>query len=155
MELRRLGLTGTSTTGRAPQLTSTRSWWPLPVPERRWPTGLRSIRSARGTWQPTSAKLPGCIAAWLGWTGSWTWVNSREWGSIRCKHVVRGQHLSQIKARLLWLVENVLSPIKTQQPKSGTSAATYRLMEPQWRPPDSNPAKTVTHWKYPGSKISY
>ena len=80
---------------------------------------------------------------------------SSQWGSIRCKHVVRGQHLSQIKARLLWLVENVLSPIKTQQPKSGTSAATYRLMEPQWRPPDSNPAKTVTHWKYPGSKISY
>ena len=27
----------------------------------------------------------------------------QQWGSIRCKHVVRGQHLSQIKARLLWL----------------------------------------------------
>ena len=27
----------------------------------------------------------------------------QQWGSIRCKHVVRGQHLSQMKARLLWL----------------------------------------------------
>ena len=46
-------------------------------------------------------------------------------GSIRCKHIVRWQHLSRIKARLLWLVENVFSPIKTQQATSGTSAATY------------------------------
>ena len=31
---------------------------------------------------------------------------------------------------LLWLVENVFSPIKTQQAKSWTSAATYNGMEP-------------------------
>ena len=43
----------------------------------------------------------------------------KNWGSIRWKHVVRGQNLSQIKARLLWQVENVLSLIKTQQPTSG------------------------------------
>ena len=54
------------------------------------------------------------------------WIN---WGSIRCKHVARWQHLSLIKARLLWLVENVFSPIK--MPSSGTSAVTYKLMEPQ------------------------
>ena len=53
-------------------------------------------------------------------------------GSIRCKQIVRWQHLSQIKARLLWLVENVFSPIKTQQATSGTSAATNKLMEPHW-----------------------
>ena len=51
-------------------------------------------------------------------------------GSITCKNIVRGQHLSPIKARLLWLVENVFSPIKMQQATSGTSAATYELMEP-------------------------
>ena len=51
-------------------------------------------------------------------------------GSIRCKHIVRWQHLSQIKAILLWLDENVFSPIKTQQATSRTSAATYKLMEP-------------------------
>ena len=51
-------------------------------------------------------------------------------GSIRCKHIVRWQHLSQIKARLLWLVKNVFSTIKTQQATSGTCAATYKLMEP-------------------------
>ena len=51
-------------------------------------------------------------------------------GFIRCKHIVRWQHLSRIKARLLWLVENVFSPIKMQQATSGTSAATYELMEP-------------------------
>ena len=50
-------------------------------------------------------------------------------GSIRCKHIVRWQCLSQIKARLLWLVENAFSPTKTQQAISGTSAATYKLKE--------------------------
>ena len=49
-------------------------------------------------------------------------------GSIRCKPIVRWQHLSRIKARLLWLAENVISPIKTQQATSGTSAATYKVM---------------------------
>ena len=58
--------------------------------------------------------------------------NLFKWGSIRCKHIAREQHLSQIKARLLWLDENVFSPIKTQQATSGTSAATYKLMEPHW-----------------------
>ena len=53
-------------------------------------------------------------------------------GSIRCKHVVRWQHLSRIKAKLLWLFENVLSPIKKQQATSRTSAATYKLMEPHY-----------------------
>ena len=55
-----------------------------------------------------------------------------QWGSIRCKHVARWQHLSQIKARLFWLVENVFFPMKTQQAISGTSAATCQLMEPHW-----------------------
>ena len=41
-------------------------------------------------------------------------LNLPWWGSIRCKHIAREQHLSQIKSRLLfWLVENVFSPIKT------------------------------------------
>ena len=53
-------------------------------------------------------------------------------GSIKCKHIVRWQHLSRIKARLYWLVENDFFPIKTQQATSGTSAATYELMEPHW-----------------------
>ena len=35
---------------------------------------------------------------------------------------------------LLRLVENVFSPIKTQQAKSGTSAATYELAEPHSTP---------------------
>ena len=56
--------------------------------------------------------------------------NLFKWGSIRCKHIAREQHLSQIKARLLRLVENVFSPIKMQQATSGTNAATYTLMEP-------------------------
>ena len=54
----------------------------------------------------------------------------KQWGSIRCKLVFRWQHLSQIKARLLWLVENVFFLMKTQQAISGTSAATCQLMEP-------------------------
>ena len=44
----------------------------------------------------------------------------------------RWQHWSQIKARLLWLVENAFSQIKTQQAASGTSVATYELMVPHW-----------------------
>ena len=40
------------------------------------------------------------------------------------------QHLSQIKARLFWIVENVFFLMKTQQALSGTSAATCKLMEP-------------------------
>ena len=47
------------------------------------------------------------------------------------EEVVRCQHLSQIKARLLCLAENVISPIKTRQATSGTSAAAYKLMDPQ------------------------
>ena len=54
-----------------------------------------------------------------------------ELGSIICKQIIRWQHLFRIKARLLWLAENVISPIKTQQATSGTSAATYKVMEPQ------------------------
>ena len=46
--------------------------------------------------------------------------------------MVRGQHLSQIKARLLWLAENVISPIKTQHATTGTSAATYKVLEPHY-----------------------
>ena len=53
-------------------------------------------------------------------------------GSIRCKHIVRGQHISQIKAMLLGQVDSVFSHIKAQQATSGTSAATYKLMEPHW-----------------------
>ena len=63
---------------------------------------------------------------------------ANHWGSIRGKHIVRGQHLSQIKARLLWLVENVISQIKTQQAISRTSAATDKLMETLWPPPQLN-----------------
>ena len=48
---------------------------------------------------------------------------------ISCEHIVRWQHLSQIKDRLFWPVENVFSFTKTQQAKSGTSVATYKLME--------------------------
>ena len=51
-------------------------------------------------------------------------------GSVRCIHIVRWQHLSRIKARLFWLAKNVFSPIQMQQATSGTSAATYELMEP-------------------------
>ena len=55
-----------------------------------------------------------------------------QWGSIRCKRVIRWQHLSQIKARLFWIVENVFFLMKTQQAISETSAATCKLMEPHW-----------------------
>ena len=55
---------------------------------------------------------------------------SKQLGSIRCKHIIiRWQHLSQVKARFLWLLENIFSSIKTQRAKSGTSA-TFKLMEP-------------------------
>ena len=56
----------------------------------------------------------------------------RKLGSIRCKQIVGWQHLCRIKARLLWLLEKVFPPIKTQQATSGTSAATYKVMEPHW-----------------------
>ena len=59
-----------------------------------------------------------------------SWTNFFQLGSIRCKHVVRWQHLSWINARLLWLVEDVISPIKMQQATSLSSAATYKLMKP-------------------------
>ena len=52
-----------------------------------------------------------------------------ECGSIRCKHIVRWQHLSQMKARLLWLVKKNFFQLKTLQAKSRISAATYDLME--------------------------
>ena len=35
-------------------------------------------------------------------------------GSIRCKHVDRWEHLSKIKARLFWPVENIFSLTKAQ-----------------------------------------
>ena len=60
---------------------------------------------------------------------------SVEWDSIRSKHIVRWQHLSQIKAWLFWLVENIFFQLKTQQSKSGTCAATYKLMEHHWLRP--------------------
>ena len=53
-----------------------------------------------------------------------------ELGSIRNKQIIWWQHLSRIKARLFWQDENVSSPIKMQQATSGTSAATYKMMEP-------------------------
>ena len=58
--------------------------------------------------------------------------NNLKLGSIRCKHIVRWQYLSQIKARLFGLVENIFFQLKMLQAKSGTSAATYDLMEPHW-----------------------
>ena len=61
---------------------------------------------------------------------------SEEWGSIRCKHTVRWQHLSQIKARLFWLVENIFFQLKMLQAKTGTGTAPYDLMEPHCRCPD-------------------
>ena len=77
--------------------------------------GQRGVRYYRGVVPGSNL---GSIAQW------------REWGSIRCKHIVRRQQLSQRKARLLWLVENAFSPIAVQQLTSGTSAATHKLMEP-------------------------
>ena len=71
-----------------------------------------------------AAFLVGKVLAYL------KYFNLLEWGSIRCKHIVKGQRISQIKARLLGQVENVFSHIKTQQATSGTSAAIYKLMEP-------------------------
>ena len=56
----------------------------------------------------------------------------KKLGSISCKHIVRWQHLSQIKAWSFWLVEIVFFHIKTQQTISGTSAATYKLTELHW-----------------------
>ena len=53
-----------------------------------------------------------------------------QWGSIRCKYIVRWYHLYQIKARLFWQVENIFFQLKMLQAKSGTSAATYGLMKP-------------------------
>ena len=53
-----------------------------------------------------------------------------ELGFIRCKHVIRWQHLSWIKDGLLWLAENVISQIKMQKATSVTSAATCKLIEP-------------------------
>ena len=58
--------------------------------------------------------------------------HSSKLGFIRCKDIVRWQHLTQIKAGLFWLVENVFSLIKTQQAKSRTSAVTDKLMEPRF-----------------------
>ena len=54
------------------------------------------------------------------------YVPGVQLGSIQCKQIVKWQHLSRIKARLLWLVEIFFSPIKTQQATTGTSAATYK-----------------------------
>ena len=71
-----------------------------------------------------------------------------QWGSIRCKRVIRWQHLSQIKARLFWIVENVFFLMKTQQAISGTSAATCKLMESHWIPTQLSEAsrlRTVGH----------
>ena len=56
--------------------------------------------------------------------------NALVLGSIRCKHSVRWQHLSQIKASSLWLAENVFSPIKTERATSEASAATNKQMDP-------------------------
>ena len=51
------------------------------------------------------------------------------------QHNVLWQHLSKMKARLLWPA-NFSLPIKMKQFKSGTSAATYKLTSwwgPYWR----------------------
>ena len=48
---------------------------------------------------------------------------NHAWHIGQCKHIVRWQHLSQIKARLFWLIENVFFLIKTQQ----VCAATCQL----------------------------
>ena len=74
-----------------------------------------------------------------------------NWGRIGCKYIARWQHLSQIKAGLLWLVENVFSTIKTQQATSGTNAATYKLMEPHWAQSDVN--ATLDDSTHPGWNI--
>ena len=50
--------------------------------------------------------------------------------SIRCEQIVRWQHFSRIKARLLLLAENVIAQMKTRQATPWTRAATYKLMEP-------------------------
>ena len=51
-------------------------------------------------------------------------------GSVRCKHIIRWQHVSQIKARSFWLVENIFFSMETKQAVTGTSAATYVLIDP-------------------------
>ena len=79
----------------------------------------RSIENHRDAQHPSIAKINRILKL----------TGLRQLGSIRCKHIARWQDLSQIKARLLWLAENVLSQIKTQQPTSRTSAAAYELME--------------------------
>ena len=50
--------------------------------------------------------------------------------SVRCKHNISWQHLSQKKGRLLKPVE-FFFPIKMQQARSGKSAASYKLMQPR------------------------
>ena len=60
---------------------------------------------------------------------AWSWL---QWGSIKCKHIVRWQHLSQIKARLFWLVENVFFQMKTILAIAETSSENYKLMEPHY-----------------------
>ena len=88
---------------------------------------LLSFLEARlGAWfskKKLKVKVPGWMKVYL----RHNLVGSCQWVSIRCKHVARWQ---QIKARLFWLAENVVLPMKTQQAISGTSAATYKLMEP-------------------------
>ena len=58
------------------------------------------------------------LCANIGSMVSWFAPFSIQWGSIRCKHVVR------------WLVENVFFQMKTIPAIAGTSAATDKLMEP-------------------------
>ena len=51
-------------------------------------------------------------------------------GSIRSKYSVGWLHLSQMKVRLYEQVDIFAFQMKTQQVISGTSAATYKVMEP-------------------------
>ena len=51
-------------------------------------------------------------------------------GSIRCKHNVRWQHLSQMKDGSFLVSFIFFLLIKTQHTLSGTSAATYKVMKP-------------------------
>ena len=55
-------------------------------------------------------------------------------GSIRCKHIVRWDHLSQVKARLFWLVVNVFFQRKCS-----------RLYLLKWR--ISITATSKPHWR--------
>ena len=77
------------------------------------------------------------------------------WSLAELDTIFRKQHLPKIKARLLWLVEHVFSPIKTQQATSEASVATNELMEPRFDHMTLRPIiRSSQKLKYHGWKFS-